>query len=462
VKPTALYLLLEQHPVFTAGIAIYMTFALGYSLLQWCYAGSFQRRSHRDEVDRRSQDLGERRRAPTVDVIVPCYNEDPRILDACCAALEAQRWHYPGRVNVWLVDDGSPTIADLEPIYRKFAPLPGWQVVCNPRNLGKRRAQDSVFHSGNGRYVVTVDSDTVLQTGSLARLVAAMDQDVHVGAVSGYVRASNAAVNRLTALIDQRYAFLFQQERSAQSWHRAVTCCTGPLSIYRRSVLAKVWDRYVDDMFRGRPRNFGDDVWLTELVLEQGYDSLYEPSARAWTNVPETLGEYARQQVRWNKSFYRELPRAVRALRRHQTARPELPGAHRYVRFELAARVVIPLLQPGLLGASIWAALVGGAGDRWILLLTTMVAMLLHAFMIGVQSQSWSFPLHYGFLHLTVMPVVRLRALRAITDSRWGTREGVQPKHGRPARVTALPTPSTRRGLLRRLLGLRRPSAPVF
>jgi hyaluronan synthase len=196
-------------------------------------------------------------------------------------------------------------------------------------------------------------------------------------------------------------------------------------------------------------------------VLEQGYDSLYEPSARAWTNVPETLGEYARQQVRWNKSFYRELPRAVRALRCHQTARPELPGAHRYVRFELAARVVMPLLQPGLLGASIWAALVGGAGDRWILLLTTMVAMLLHAFMIGVQSQSWSFPLHYGFLQLTVMPVVRLRALRAITDSRWGTREGVQPKHGWPARVTALPTPSTRRGLLRRLLGLR-PSAPVF
>jgi N-acetylglucosaminyltransferase len=462
VKPTALYLLLEQHPVLTAGIAVYMTFALGYSLLQWRYAGSFQRRSHRDEVDRRSQDLGERGQAPTVDVIVPCYNEDPRILDACCAALEAQRWYYPGRVNVWLVDDGSPTIADLEPVYRKFAPLPGWQVVRNPRNLGKRRAQDSVFHRGDGRYVVTVDSDTVLEAGSLARLVAAMDQDVHVGAVSGYVRASNAAVNRLTALIDQRYAFLFQQERSAQSWHRAVTCCTGPLSIYRRSVLAKVWDRYVDDMFRGRPRNFGDDVWLTELVLEQGYDSLYEPSARAWTNVPETLGEYARQQVRWNKSFYRELPRAVRALRCHQTARPELPGAHRYVRFELAARVVIPLLQPGLLYASMSAALVGTGTGRWLPLLAMVGTMLLHAVVVGVQSQSWLFPLHYGFLYLTVMPLVRLRALRTLTDSRWGTREGLKPEHSRWARMTAMPTPSTRKGLLRRLPGLRRPSPPVF
>jgi hyaluronan synthase len=237
--------------------------------------------------------------------------------------------------------------------------------------------------------VVTVDSDTILDAGSLGRLVAAMDQDDHVGAVSGYVRASNAKVNRLTALIDQRYAFLFQQERSAQSWHRAVTCCTGPLSIYRRSVLAKVWDRYVDDTFHGKPRNFGDDVCHTELVLEQGYDSLYEPSARAWTSVPETLGGYARQQTRWNKSFYRELPRAVRALRRHRAARPELPGAHRYVHFELAARVVLLLLLlPGLVVTNVLAALVGEAGDRWRLLLPMVVAMLVHALMIGVQSQS--------------------------------------------------------------------------
>jgi glycosyltransferase involved in cell wall biosynthesis len=464
VKPTALYLLVEQHPVRTAGIVLYAILALGYSLLQWRYAASFRRRSsRRGELDRRFQVRGGAPgRAPSVDVIVPCYNEDPRLLGACCAALEAQRSDYPGRVNVWLVDDGSPAIADLEPVYQKFAALTAWQVVRHPSNLGKRHAQDSVFRRGDGRYVVTVDSDTVLGAGSLVRLVAAMEQDDHIGAVSGYVRARNAATNRLTALIDRRYAFLFRQERSAQSWHRAVTCCTGPLSIYRRSVLAKVWERYVEDRFRGRPRNFGDDVWLTELVLEQGYDSLYEPSARAWTNVPETLGGYVRQQTRWNKSFYRELPRAVRALRRHRAARPELPGAHRYVHFELAARVVLPLLTPGLVGTNVLAALVGEAGDRWRLLLPMVVALLVHALVVGLQSRSVTFPLGYGLLYLTVLPLVRLRALRTLTDSRWGTRERRQPERGRPARVTALLTAATGTGLLRRLRGLRRSSAPVF
>jgi N-acetylglucosaminyltransferase len=115
LKPTTLNLFVENHPVLTAGIAVYASFALGYSLLQWRYAGSFRRRSIKDGLYHVGQfRVGKSGRAPSVDVIVPCYNEDPRLLDACCAALEAQRSDYPGRVNVWLVDDGSPTIADLK------------------------------------------------------------------------------------------------------------------------------------------------------------------------------------------------------------------------------------------------------------------------------------------------------------------------------------------------------------
>jgi hypothetical protein len=58
-------------------------------------------------------------------------------------------------------------------------------------------------------------------------------------------------------------------------------------------------------------------LWSTEGVRRRpqahqpgagaGYDSVFEPVARAATEVPTTLRRFVRQQLRWNRSFYREL-----------------------------------------------------------------------------------------------------------------------------------------------------------
>jgi hypothetical protein len=149
--------------------------------------------------------------------------------------------------------------------------------------------------------------------------------------------------------------------------------------------------------------------------------------------VPQTVAGYARQQVRWNKSFYREWPRAHQALRRHLSSRylelhrPRYlgrrrarylgwSGAHRYVRFELLARALVPMLPQVLLAVIAWSALTGAV--RWLPLLAVVEVMLLHALVVGVQARSWTFPLLYGPLHLVVLAVVRLRALATLTDSR--------------------------------------------
>ncbi len=382
------------------------------------------------------------------------------MLEACCSALERQVKQYPGRIHIWIVDDGSRRVSALEPIYRRFEALPGWTVLRHERNRGKRRAQDSAFRLGTGDYVVTVDSDTTLETKCIIRLVDGMERNPKAGAISGQVTARNAAANRLTALIDRRYEFLFQQESAAQSWHRTVTCCSGPVSIYRRRVLEGIWNSYVEDRFRGRLRQFGDDLKLTLLVLEEAYDSLYWPSAKGLTIVPETLLGYARQQVRWKKSFYRELPRTHHALRVHLSWRfLELQrarylgrrsrylgwsGAHRYIRFELVARALVPLLPQVLLAASAWFALAGRGVVHLLPLMAMIAVMLLHALVIGLQARSWTFPLLYGPLHLVVLALVRLRALATLADSRWGTRG--PPDAGDPAHaVTAVkPGPSPR------------------
>ena len=63
---------------------------------------------------------------------------------------------------------------------------------------------------------------------------------------------------------------------------------------------------------------------------------LYAPDAQAYTNVPEHLKQFLRQQLRWKKSWLREIPRAARAV------------AHKnpimVVMFSLS--VILPLLAP--------------------------------------------------------------------------------------------------------------------
>jgi cellulose synthase/poly-beta-1,6-N-acetylglucosamine synthase-like glycosyltransferase len=54
---------------------------------------------------------------------------------------------------------------------------------------------------------------------------------------------------------------------------------------------------------------------------------VYSKSARAWTNVPSTFGGMVKQQVRWKKSFIRNVPVTGRFYWR----RPLLPALFYYV-----------------------------------------------------------------------------------------------------------------------------------
>ena len=171
---------------------------------------------------------------PAVDVVIPCFNEDPSLLEACCRSVAGQ--DYPGTVRVWLVDDGSRNRAALLAVYERWADR-GWDVRLLDRNVGKRAAQDEAVRCGTGDLVVLMDSDTVLAPDAIRQAAAAFADD-QVGAVSGSIGVLNAPTNLLTRLIHHRYRLRFQVERPAQGFFTSLLCCSGPFAVYRRSLLA--------------------------------------------------------------------------------------------------------------------------------------------------------------------------------------------------------------------------------
>ncbi len=384
-----------------AVLSLYLALALAYSRLQRRFA---------DPRRAATPATGGSPRPPSVDVIVPCYNEEPALLAACLRSLRGQ--DYQGELAVWVVDDGSGNRADLLPVLEAEADR-AWRVVLLDGNRGKREAQAAALREGRGELVVTIDSDTSVAPDGIRRIVAPLG-DPRVGAVTGDLRPSNATASWLARLIEVRYRLLFERERAAQGAFGAVLCCAGPFSAYRRRAMEQVWPDYIGQRFWGGRRVFGDDLKLTNLVLAAGHRSVYEPTARAATNVPATLRGFVRQQLRWNRSFYRELPQMLRLL----------PGRGGYLALDLAARTLLPpLLAAGL---AIAATDVLRAPARLPADAGALALMALASVDLGpspARPAGRRFDLLYGLVFVGLLLPARLWAACTLFHNGWGTRK---------------------------------------
>ena len=396
------------HVLFLA----YAVLVLTHLVLQVGCAGLHARRS-RSAHEAALERTGARTAWPDVDVVVPVYNEHPDDLQRCCASLAAQ--DYPGTLRVVLVDDGSPNRSAVLPVLERFDARDGWTVLLAEVNAGKRAAQHAALELCRAELVLTIDSDTQVAADAVSRLVEQFD-DPRVGAATGSVRVSNAGSTLLTRLVDLRYWVAFHQERASHALFGAVLCCSGPLSMYRRRVLLSVWPRYVGQTFRGVPCTYGDDRHLTNLVLAEGWRTSFAPYATCATSAPPGLQGYLAQQLRWNKSYYRELLWTLAFL----------PRLSRVMAVEVAVQAVLPFLLVLALMATVGRSLVEGPHVLVRYAVTVTAMALLHCAYALVRTRDPRFLLFvaYGFLHAGLLVPVRLRALLTLDDNAWGTRTG--------------------------------------
>lgn len=348
---------------------------------------------------------------PSATVIVTAYREDPDELRACLLSISQQ--DYPG-LRAICVDDGTrPLPPGLRFLYDEAPNYPSIEVLELEQNVGKRNAQAAAMKHVTSEVVITMDSDTTLpDRASLRRLVRGL-HDPKVGAVTGSVMAANFGVNLLTRLTSLRYWNAFHQERAAQSLFRTVMCCSGPLAAYRRCFLEEVEHEYLNERFLGRTCTFGDDRHLTNLALQRGWQTKFVPDAHALTIVPHRLRQYVKQQVRWNKSFYREALWTFRRVR----------SRNLYLWYSLAMQVTLPLLFLGAAGALLVRA-AGDPGLLWKYALVMVGIGLLRVLYGLVRTRDSQFILFslFGVLYMGVVLPTRLYALVTIGRTGWGTR----------------------------------------
>lgn len=262
---------------------------------------------------------------PLVSFLVAVKDEVDGI-EACVRSMAASR--YP-RLEVIVADDGSTDGTDG--VLAQLRDELGITVLTMPRNIGKKRALVEAFRRSRGEIVVFTDSDCVVAPDAVELVVRAIVAHPDIGGVSGHARALNADRNLLTRIQDTWYDGQFGVAKAAESCFGGVSCVSGPLAAFRRVAVAPYLPAWAEDRFAGVEFRFATDRQLTGYVLGQYWvgerlrsrhadDPLtaapavtavwrveYVRSARVATNVPHTPRAFLRQQVRWKKSFVRNL-----------------------------------------------------------------------------------------------------------------------------------------------------------
>jgi hyaluronan synthase len=83
-------------------------------------------------------------------------------------------------------------------------------------------------------------------------------------------------------------------------------CTPGALSAYHRKAVMPVLDEWLNESFLGQPYRIGEDRFLTNLILRDGYHVLFQNNAMVFTNVPVKYKGLVKMLLRWARSDIRE------------------------------------------------------------------------------------------------------------------------------------------------------------
>jgi len=244
--------------------------------------------------------------SPPVSVLVACYNEGENIRQTL-TSLKNQ--DYPGEVEIIVIDDGSSddslliARAAAASLQRERLQI---RVLALPKNGGKAAALNYGLAHSTAHLVVTVDGDSRLFPNALRRLVERFLGDPpNTVAVAGAVFVRNADTNLLCGMQKWDYFHGIAAVKRMQSMYHGTLVAQGAFSLYTRTVLEEVG---------GWPECVGEDIVVSWAILERGHRIGYCEDACAFTNVPETIGQFARQRQRWSRGLVEAFQRHWRLL----------------------------------------------------------------------------------------------------------------------------------------------------
>ncbi|HEY0696416.1 MAG TPA: bifunctional polysaccharide deacetylase/glycosyltransferase family 2 protein, partial [Micromonospora sp.] len=362
-----------------------------------------------------------------VTVIVPAYNER-RTIAATVRTLVAGT--HPG-LEVLVVDDGSDdgTAEEVERLG-----LAGVRVVRVPGG-GKAAALDTGVALASHDLLVIVDADTVVDPHAVDRLVQPF-ADPTVGAVAGNVKVGNRrrVIGRWQHI---EYVIGFNLDRRLYDTFGCMPTVPGALGAFRREAVRQAGGISCATL--------AEDTDLTMAIHRAGWRVVYQETAVASTEAPDSLGQLWRQRYRWSYG-------TMQAMWRHRRALTERGASGRFGRrglpFIALFSVLLPLCAPVLDLFAVYGMVFLDRVETvvaWLAVLAVQTVTAVLAFRLDGEPMRplWALPLQQ-VVYRQIMYLVLLHAVAtALSGGRLGWQKlrrtgevADQPATGRPAPAT--------------------------
>ncbi len=271
-----------------------------------------------------------------ISVLVPAYNEQNTISDNVKSLLQLR---YP-EFEIIVVNDGSTdtTLDVLKEVYhlrRSFRPIvnniacknlkavytsPDYSnlVVVDKENGGKADALNAGINVSRYPLVSAIDSDSILETDVMTKLVRPFLDDHRTIAVGGIVRVANGCTIRAGEvvnidistnvlanfqIIEYLRAFLFG--RVGWDVLNSLLIISGAFGLFLKKAII-MSGGYLHD-------TVGEDMELIvrmHRVMRENnlpYRITFIPEPVCWTEVPESLKILGRQRNRWQRGLIESL-----------------------------------------------------------------------------------------------------------------------------------------------------------
>ncbi|MBV5261175.1 glycosyltransferase [Synechococcus moorigangaii CMS01] len=245
------------------------------------------------EADRLSQAVIAKTYQPTVDVLIPTYNEPADILRRTVIGCQAMDYE---RKQIYLLDDLR------RPQIRALAAELGCHYFDRPDNSHAKAGNvNHALGQIHGELVVIFDADFIPTTDFLTRTVGFF-QDEKVAMVQtpqNFYNEDPVSVNLgLQSVLTNEQTLFFRYIQPSRDVTNSVICC-GTCFIVRRSAL---------DEIGGIPTESITEDFFTSLHLQgRGYRIKYLNEAVSAGMSPETIGDYISQRLRWGQGTIQTL-----------------------------------------------------------------------------------------------------------------------------------------------------------
>jgi glycosyl transferase family 2 len=235
-------------------------------------------RTHRTVVDRWAPAV-----VPSVDVFIPTCGEDPTLIDN--TAYHASKLRWPGRLTVYLLDDGD------DPAVERIARRYGFRYLTRAGSAYKKAGNlQRALERSSGDLITILDADFAPRTDYLLELVPYLD-DPRVGIVQSpqlfFTDRTMSWLERCAGATQEMFYRFIQPSRDAVG----AAICVGTSAVYRRSALRAIG---------GFPQvGHSEDIYTGIEMGKVGFALRYVATCVSRGRCPDRLDAFLTQQYRW-------------------------------------------------------------------------------------------------------------------------------------------------------------------